>query len=512
MDDAPQLQAEAITKRFGGIVALDQMHFAAAAGEVHAILGENGAGKSTFIGILAGAVRADEGRVTVGGRPYLPLSPVDAAAAGIATVLQELSLIPDLTVAENVWFGSEDLTPLRTVDRRRIEARTRALFSDLGLPGIDPGTPLRSLSLGQRQLVEIAKALSSNARILILDEATSALLPAQVDWLLRTARARADAGALVLYISHRLAEVRRIADRVTVLRNGQTVGTEAMADLADGEIVSMMLGRRLVSLYPARVATATDRIALQVDAFTVAPRLHDVDFALHEGEILGVAGLEGHGQRELFLGLFGAIRAHGQVSIGGRPVTIRSPRHAMSAGIGMVLLPEDRRQQGLLLTKTVRENLVLSALGKVARFGVIDPRAEAAMVERGMQRTQVKADTPEQLAGTLSGGNQQKVVLAKLLETGARILLFYDPTRGVDVGTKAEMFTMMRDLAANGYAILFYSTDLAELANVADRTLVLSYGSVSSVLAGADVTEDRILAATMAGGARGAVVPAGSIA
>ena len=184
----------------------------------------------------------------------------------------------------------------------------------------------------------------------------------------------------------------------------------------------------------------------------------------------------------------------------------------MSAGIGMVLLPEDRRQQGLLLTKTVRENLVLSALARVARFGIIDPRAEAKMVDRGIERTQIKADTPEQLAGTLSGGNQQKVVLAKLLETGARILLFYDPTRGVDVGTKAEMFTMMRDLAANGYAILFYSTDLAELANVADRTLVLSYGSVSSVLAGADVTEDRILAATMAGGARGAVVPAGSIA
>jgi ribose transport system ATP-binding protein len=508
MGDPPLLQAEAVTKRFGGIVALDQMHFTAAAGEVHAILGENGAGKSTFIGTLAGALRADEGRILLRGAPYEPRSPVDAATAGIATVLQELSLIPDLTVAENIWFGSEDLTLLRTVDRRRIEARTRALFADLGLPAMDPGAPLRSLTIGQRQFVEIAKALAGDAEILILDEATSALLPDQVDWLIRTARARAEAGKLVIYISHRLAEVRRVADRVTVLRNGQTVGTEAIGDLTDERIVSMMLGRRLANLYPERRATAKDQIALSVERLAVQPRLHGVDLELHEGEILGVAGLEGHGQRELFLALFGAVRAQGQVTVRGRPVRIRSPRHAMSAGIGMVLLPEDRRQQGLLLTKTVRENLVLSALARVARFGIIDPRAEAAMVERGIQRTQIKADTPEQLAGTLSGGNQQKVVLAKLLETGARILLFYDPTRGVDVGTKAEMFAMMRELAANGYAILFYSTDLAELAHVADRTLVLSYGTVSTVLTGTETTEDRILAATMAGGGAAHAGPA----
>ena len=500
MRDSPLLQAESITKRFGGIVALQDMHFAAAAGEVHAILGENGAGKSTFIGILAGALRADEGHIVLRGEPYAPHSPVDAAAAGIATVLQELSLIPDLTVAENLWFGSEERTRLRTVDRRRIEARTRALFAGLGLPAIDPGALLRSLGVGQRQLVEIAKALSGDADILILDEATSALVPGQVDWLLRAARTRADAGKLVLYISHRLAEVRRVADRVTVLRNGETVGTQATASLTDDQIVSMMLGRRLVSLYPERVATATQTVALSVTGLTVAPRLRDVDLELHEGEILGVAGLEGHGQRELFLGLFGAIRAQGQVSVRGQRVTIRSPRHAMSAGIGMALLPEDRRHQGLLLTKSVRENLVLSALGRVARLGVINPRAEAAIVTQAIERTRIKTDTPEQPAGTLSGGNQQKVVLAKLLATGARLLLFYDPTRGVDVGTKAELFALMRELAASGYAILFYSTDLAELANVADRTIVLSYGSVSTVLAGADITEDRILAATMAGG------------
>jgi ribose transport system ATP-binding protein len=233
-----------------------------------------------------------------------------------------------------------------------------------------------------------------------------------------------------------------------------------------------------------------------------------VSLDLHEGEILGVAGLEGHGQLELFLGLFGAMRAQGAVSVRGRPVTIRNPRHAMSSEIGMALLPEDRRQQGLLLTKSVRENVVLSALGDVVRFGVIDTRAERAMAADGIARTQIKASGQDQLAGTLSGGNQQKLVLAKLLQTGARILLFYDPTRGVDVGTKAELFVLMRELAASGFSILFYSTDLAELANVADRTLVLSYGRVSSVLTGDAVTEDRILAATMGGGAASHIDPA----
>ena len=284
-----------------------------------------------------------------------------------------------------------------------------------------------------------------------------------------------------------MAEVRRVADRVTVLRNGETVGTEAIGrpDRRRDRVDDARPAARPACI-PSAGATATDRIALQVDGFAVGHRLRGVDFALHEGEVLGVAGLQGHGQRELFLALFGAIRAQGQVEVCGRPVPIRSPRHALSAGIGMALLPEDRRKQGLLLTKTVRENLVLSALAQGRHGSGSSTRAPRPRWSSGaIQRTQIKADTPEQLAGTLSGGNQQKVVLAKLLATDARILLFYDPTRGVDVGTKAEIFAMMRDLAANGYAILFYSTDLAELANVADRTLVLSYGQVSTVLAGA---------------------------
>jgi ribose transport system ATP-binding protein len=491
------LQASGVTKRFGGIVALKGVSFEACVGEVHAILGENGAGKSTFIQILSGAIAPDEGTLTLRGQPFRAGTPSDAARVGIAAVFQELSLVPDLTVAENIWFGREPMIRGGMIHRRALLERTGHLLADLNLSRIPINQPVRHLSVAERQLVEIAKALALDPEILILDEATSALPPQEVDWLLGLSRARADAGKLVLYISHRMAEVRRVADRVTVLRNGETVGTRATTALADDEIVTMMLGRRLERLYPERRMTRTERVALQVAGLTVGHRLKGADLAVHEGEILGVAGLQGHGQRELFLGLFGALRAQGKIRVWGRPVTIRDPHHALSAGIGMALLPEDRRTQGLLLGKSVRENLVLAVLARLVRRGLLDLRQEASLASDAIRRLQVKVHTPEQLAGTLSGGNQQKVVLAKLLLTQARILLFYDPTRGVDVGTKAEIFILMRDLAAQGYAILFYSTDLPELTHVSDRVAVMSYGRVATVLEGEAITEEAILHATL---------------
>jgi ribose transport system ATP-binding protein len=414
-------------------------------------------------------------------------------------VFQELSLVPDLTVAQNVWFGEEPLTVAATISRRGIEERTRALLQDLDLPALPVDQPVRLLSIADQQLVEIAKALAREPDILILDEATSALVPRHVDWLLGVARRYADGGRLVLYISHRMDEVRRVADRVTVLRNGETVGTLVTAQVTDEDIVAMMLGRRLARLFPERRRTATGRVALRTLGLSVGHLLRDVSFELHEGEVLGVAGIQGHGQRELFMSLFGAARAHGRIEVWGRPMTIRSPRHALSAEVGIALLPEDRRTQGLLLGKSVRENLVLAALSRIVRHGMVDTRAEDALVDGYADRLRIAASSPSQPVGTLSGGNQQKVVLAKLLATESRILLLYDPTRGVDVGTKAEIFATMRRLAAEGYAVLFYSTDLAELVNVTDRTLVLSYGRVAAVLSGADLTEDRILHATMTG-------------
>ena len=493
----PLLEAIGISKRYGGIHALNKMHFAANGGEVHAILGENGAGKSTFIQILCGAVAADEGELKLDGTAYHARGPREARRTGISPVFQELSLISDLTVAENVFFGEEQLSPFGTISQRDLNEKTRALFAELGLEPIRPDVPVRTLSIGDRQIIEIVKGLANDPKILILDEATSALLPREVDWLLNKARERAAAGKLVLYISHRMDEVRRVADRVTVLRNGETVGTEATARLTDDDIVSMMLGRKLERLFPERRRTATDKLALKVTGLKVGHQLRGVSFDLREGEVLGVAGLQGHGQRELFMALFGAERSEGQVEVWGRKVTIRSPGHALSNEIGMALLPEDRRNQGLLLGKSIRENIVLSAFKHVVKFGLVDTRAERALADSAAAQLRIKADSIEQAAGTLSGGNQQKVVLAKLLATEAKILLFFDPTRGVDVGTKAEIFSLMRDLAARGFAILFFSTDLAELANVADRTLVMSYGRIAAVLEGEAMTEDVILSATL---------------
>lgn len=493
------LEAEGIGKRFGGIAALNGMHFAASAGEVHAILGENGAGKSTFIQILSGALRPDQGEIRLRGEPYRPRDPREARARKIAPVFQELSLIPDLTVPENIWFGVEDLTPARTIARRRLVQRTRDLFAALKLKPIALDVPVRLLPIGERQLVEIAKGLAQDPDILILDEATSALLPDEVDWLLNLSRERATAGKTVLYISHRMSEVRRVADQVTVLRNGETVGTDATARLSDDDIIAMMLGRRLNRLFPPRTSTAGTQVALRASDLWVGHRLRGVNFALQEGEVLGVAGLQGHGQRELFMSLFGMVRSQGTIEVWGKPTAIRNPRHALSSEVGMALLPEDRRGQGLLLEKSVRENLVLASLRRIVRHGFLDLAMERRIVAAATAQLQIKAESGEQPVGTLSGGNQQKVVLAKLLATEARILLFYDPTRGVDVGTKAEIFTLMRDLAARGMAILFYSTDLAELCNVADRCLVLSYGQVAGTLAGAGITEDHILALTLAG-------------
>ncbi|MEP7240975.1 MAG: sugar ABC transporter ATP-binding protein [Devosia sp.] len=496
----PLLEALGISKRYGGVLALNNMHFAADGGEVHAILGENGAGKSTFIQILAGAVTADAGELKLRGSTYKARGPREARRTGISPVFQELSLIADLTVAENIFFGDEQLSPLGTISQRDLSDKATALFATLGLTPIRPDAAVRTLSIGDRQIIEIVKGLATDPDILILDEATSALLPREVDWLLNKARERAAAGKLVLYISHRMDEVRRVADRVTVLRNGETVGIEAAAALSDDDIVSMMLGRRLDRLFPERRPTLTERVALKASNLKVGHQLRGVSFELHEGEVLGVAGLQGHGQRELFMALFGAQRAEGQIEVRGKPVTIRGPAHALSPEIGMALLPEDRRNQGILLGKPVRENIVLSALSRIVKRGVVDTGAERRLVDEAVAQLRIKTDSIEQAAGTLSGGNQQKVVLAKLLATEARILLFFDPTRGVDVGTKAEIFTLMRDLAARGFAILFFSTDLAELANVADRTLVMSYGRISAILEGAAMTEGAILSATLTQG------------
>jgi ribose transport system ATP-binding protein len=491
------LEARDVTKRFGGIVALDRVDFDANAGEVHALIGENGAGKSTFIKVLTGAVRPDEGHVRLFGEAFDPRNPRHAKRLGVAAVFQELSLVPDLTVAENIWFRREQRTLLGTISRRALRRRTRALLERLRFPQLDPEREVRGLSVAERQLVEVAKAVAAEPRVLILDEATSALSPKEVRWLLGLARRLAEEGLVVIYISHRLAEVREVADQLTVFRNGRNVGTRA-AGVSEDEVVSLMLGRQLERLYPDKVATATERVALNVQELAFGHRLRGIDLEVREGEIVGVGGLQGQGQLELFLALFGVLHASGRITVGGKHFRIHSPRDALRAGLGLALVPEDRQNQGLLLPKSVRENLTLAVARRFARYGVLDLRQERALVREAVRQLNIVLATPEQPVASLSGGNQQKVVIAKLLLTDARVLLLYDLTRGVDVGTKGEIFHLMRDLAGRRYAILFFSTDIQELVHVADRVAVLADGRVSALLEGESITEEAIIRASIA--------------
>lgn len=491
------IEATGLSKRYGGIVALKEARFSARAGEVHALLGENGAGKSTFIQILSGAVQHDGGAVTLEGKDYRPTNPDAAQARGVAAVFQELSLIPDLTVEQNIWFRHEPLTPLRTVDRAALRRDSLALFDKYKFPRLRPDAEVRRLTLAERQLVEIAKGLAKAPRVLILDEATSSLPAREADWLLALTRQLAAEGLCVIFISHRMGEVRAIADRLTIFRNGATVAAHVASEVGDDEIVSQMIGRQMGRLYPERRKTSTERLALRTQNFASGNRLLGVDLSLFEGEVLGVGGLQGHGQRELFEALFGAGRATGTLELWGKPARIDSPRRALTGREGIALVPEDRRGQGLLLTKSVRENLTLAVIRRFTANGLLNRQREGELVKEMVDFLRIKAGTPEQAAGTLSGGNQQKVIFGKMLLTEARVLLLYDPTRGVDVGTKSEIFQLMRDLAAKGYAILFYSSDLPELVNVADRVIVLRSGRVAATLGEGQLSEEAILRAAV---------------
>jgi ribose transport system ATP-binding protein len=490
------IKATGISKHFGGITALSNGAFEGRRGEVHALLGENGAGKSTFIQILAGAVRPDAGVITLDGAPVRAKKPSEAQAMGIAAVFQELSLIPDLTVEENIWFRHEPISRCRTVKSGSMRKATLELLEKFQFPALPLGREVRRLTLLDQQMVEIAKALSHDPSILILDEATSSLGMQETQWLLALARRLAEGGRLVIYISHRLGEVRQIADRMTIFRNGSTVSVYDTVAIDDETIIADMLGRRMERLYPERVPSGTQEVALSVRDLAMDHRVKDVNLDLYRGEILGIAGLHGHGQRELFHALFGIGRARGKISLRGKPVTLSSPRDVLKGRDGVALVPEDRRNHGLLLSTSVRENLTLSAISRFSRLGFIHAKQEATLVKEMIEFLKIKA-APEQPVGTLSGGNQQKVIFGKMLLTQARVLLLYDPTRGIDVGTKGEIFQLMRDLAKKGYSILFYSSDLVELIHVADRIAVFRAGRVVKVLEGEGVDERDILRAML---------------
>ena len=506
------LLVKGMSKAFAGVQALRDVDFDLRAGEVHALLGENGAGKSTLVKALSGVLAPDAGEVFFRGQPFSPRDPDDSARRGVGVVFQELPLVPDLSVMENVFFNRQPMSPLGTVSRVRLRAQTEKLFSDLGLRGLDPTKAVRDLSVAARQFVAIAKVLADDPAVVVLDEATSALGPAEVTWLLERAAFLAARGKGVIFISHRLSEVQDVSDRVTVLRNGGKVGTWARGEATTDELISAMLGRSLEQLYPPLAPPPRPTAVLSVRDLSAGRRLHDVNLDVHEGEILGVAGLEGQGQLELFLSLYGVIRPHGEIVVGGQRHHIRSPRDALRAGIGLALVPEDRSSEGVLSTLTVRENLSLPVLSRLHRWGVLRPRAERELIGRVIADLKIGRGDSEQVVGSLSGGNQQKVVVGKFLLTGARLLLLYDLTRGVDVGTKAEIFRMVQGLAAEGYGLLFYSSDVAELTNVPHRVVVMYDGRVTADFPVGTFTQEQLVAAMVGHANAGEVAATGPAA
>jgi ribose transport system ATP-binding protein len=494
---AALLTLEGISKRYGGVQALADVSFACAGGSIHAVLGENGAGKSTLIKIIAGVVQPDAGLITLDGRTVSFPTPLAANDAGIGCIFQELSLLPDLSVADNLAI-TDPPRRLGLIDRRAQRRRAEALLARVGCADINPLSLVKDLSLSRRQMVEIAKALGRNPRLLILDEATSALTAADVNKvfaILHDLRAR---GLALLYISHRMHEIAALADRCSVFRNGQHVGSFAKGERSDADIVQMMIGRAMHSVYPAKPGPAARPKVLEALHLGWENRLHDICLSVGKGEVVGLGGLDGQGQRELLLALFGVLRGTtGSVAVDGRRRHIGSPAVAKSRAVGMALIPEDRKTEGLILPMAIGANISLAALGSMTRLAVIDRAAEAAGIRAMVEKLRIKAGDLSDPVSTLSGGNQQKVVIAKWLLTGSRIILLNDPTRGIDVGTKQEIYQLLRDLADAGAAILFYSTDYDELIGCCDRVLMLYDGHIVRELSGDTLNEANIVASSL---------------
>ncbi|RMH03124.1 MAG: sugar ABC transporter ATP-binding protein, partial [Planctomycetota bacterium] len=486
----PALRMRGVVKRFGPVTALDGVDLEVRAGEVHALLGENGAGKSTLMKILAGVHRADAGTVELGGKPFAPRRPQDALDQGVAMVYQELNLAPDLSVADNVALGRE-AARRGLLDRRANEARVAAALARLGRPDLDPRTPVRSLGPAARQVVEIARALVFDARVVVLDEPTSSLASADVERLFAVVRRLRAEGVAVVYISHFLEEVQQVADRYTVLRDGRTVGAGEVAGTPLERIVELMAGRRLEEFFP-RVPHEPGEVLLEVRGLAGVPLPRSVSLELRRGEILGIAGLVGAGRTEFLRALFALepVRA-GEVRIGGLPAPARGPRRRLAQGMG--LLSEDRKEEGLALGLSLAHNLTLSRLGPVAPGGVLRPRLQAAAARRWMERLGIRAAGPEQPVGDLSGGNQQKVALARLLHHDVDILLCDEPTRGIDVGAKTEVYRVLGELAAAGKAVLVVSSYLPELFGVCDRIAVMHRGVLGPARPTAEWTEAAVL-------------------
>lgn len=482
-----------ISKSFPGVKALSDVHFNLIQGEVHALLGENGAGKSTLIKIISGVYKQDSGEMRVGGRVASFASPREAQLQGVATIYQELSLYPELTVAENIFLGHAPRTRLGMIDWRTLNNRAREILDSLDIHDMDVTAKVGAMTVGNRQRVEICKALSRDARILIMDEPTASLSEADVQRLFDIVRKLRERGVGIIYISHRMEEVFTLADRVTVLRDGQYVATKPVSETSHDDLIAMMVGRTIDQMFP-KLDAAIGRPVLEVRDLVRRPLTKGVSFSLRAGEIVGLAGLVGSGRSEVAQVIFGINPAEsGEIQIDGRPVRIRHPGEAMKLGIAYV--PEDRGTQGLVRQMQVRENASMAMLRELSKGLFLDFRRERELAEQTVSDLSVRAYSIGQLVNKLSGGNQQKIVVGKWLARRPRVLIMDEPTRGIDVGAKAEIHRLMSQLAQQGMAVLMISSELPEVLGMSDRILVMRGGRVVAEFTREEATQEKVVTA-----------------
>ncbi|MFJ1647858.1 sugar ABC transporter ATP-binding protein [Streptomyces sp. NPDC088258] len=498
---APVLALKDVSKSFGAVRALRDVSLRLFPGEAHALAGENGAGKSTLIKTLAGVHRPDSGEVLLDGSPVVFHGPADARDAGIAVIYQEPTLFPDLSIAENIFMGRQPRRALGRIDHAAVRQTTEALMRRLGVE-LAPDRPARGLSIADQQIVEIAKALSFDARVLVMDEPTAALTGSETARLFSVVRTLRAEGVAVLFISHRLEEIFALCQRVTTLRDGRLISSRPLAGLTEDDLVRSMVGRDLGELYPKQ-RTTVGETALSVRRLTREGVFHDISFEVRRGEIVALAGLVGAGRSEVAQAVFGVDRADaGQVVVDGRALPAGSPTAAMDAGLALV--PEDRRQRGLVMDMSIERNIALTGLDRLGRGGLVRRALERGRAADWAVRLQLKYNRLADPVGVLSGGNQQKVVLAKWLATEPAVLIVDEPTRGIDVGTKAEVHRLLSALAAEGLAVLMISSDLPEVLGMADRVLVMREGRLTAEIPRAGATEETVMAAATGSAERAA--------
>jgi ABC-type sugar transport system ATPase subunit len=497
--EAALIELKGITKSFPGVKSLDAVDFSARAGEVHALLGENGAGKSTLIKTIAGAYAPDAGTIRVDGAERRWSGPRDAKMAGIHVIYQELVLFPELSVAENIFIGEEPRNRLGLIDHPRLRAHAREILARLG-HDLDPDLPVRTLSVADQQMVEIAKALVGKVKLLVLDEPTAVISGREAELLFERVRRLRDEGVCVIYISHRLEEIFALADRVTVLKDGRLVGTRAVAEITRDDLVAMMVGRQLADIYPPKRLPKEQRApVLSVRSLAAAPRVRDVSFDLFPGEILGLAGLVGSGRSETAHAIFGSLgRDAGSVVLDGADLPAGRPAGSIARGLG--LLTEDRKGEGLLLQLDAAANITAPTLDAFRSGPFLQREAEIAAARQEIARFRIAVPGPRAGVSHLSGGNQQKILIGRWARACRKVLILDEPTRGVDVGAKVEIYRIVHELAASGVGVLVISSELPEVIGLCERVLVMKEGAIAGTLAGADIDERAIMRLAALGG------------